>query len=199
MGQYYRVIISNIRERKVFKPIFGTKLTEQAHGLILDNGVWEDSGTVVAVMEKLEYSPHFIAWVGDYSEDLLDAIPEVEPYSYAARPKYQEVFPGFSDVGLLCRDGKEHGNMRYLLNISKNLYVDLQKLAEIRKEDKGKYIYYSPLPLLTAVGNGRGGGDYDVTANDADKVGSWAWDWVSVDSGVPAGFKKLEVNFREEC
>ena len=196
MGQYYRVIISNIRERRIFKAVLGGKLTEQAHGVILDNGTWEDNGGVLAIMQKLEYSPHFVAWVGDYSEDLLDAIPEVGSYSYAAKPKYQEVWG--EEAEYMCQDDNVHGNMRYLLNISKNLYVDLQELAEIRRNDKDKYIYYSPLPLLTAVGNGRGGGDYDLTADDADKVGSWVWDLISVDSFVPAGFKKLEVNFKEE-
>lgn len=194
MGQYYRAIISNIKEREVFQAVLSRKLTEQAEQYILKDG-WEDGGFVRAMMEKIEYSPHYVAWVGDYSEDLLETLPETNGFSYAARPTFQEVWGNNVKNG--CRDDKEHGNMRYLLNISKFLYVDLQELYEKRKDDSDNFIMYSPLPLLTAIGNGRGGGDYDVAGQDADKVGSWAWDLISVDSGVPTGFKKLEVDFRE--
>ena len=53
----------------------------------------------------------------------------------------------------------------------------------------------NPLPLLTALGNGRGGGDYSGT--DEDKVGIWARDVLSVEFNIPKGFKEFKVNFRE--
>ena len=202
MGQYYRAIISNINERKVFESE-NLKLTEQAAQRNLQNG-WETRGFVCNVMEHLECSPHFVAWVGDYSEALLEIHSEFpKNWEYAMFPKYQEVWG--ENAKVLCLDDDIHGNpwsrlenMRYLLNFSKELYVDLVELWKIRMEEPKQYIYYAPLPLLTAIGNGRGGGDYNLLADDADKVGSWAWDGICVENIIPEGFKKLEVNFREE-
>ena len=49
---------------------------------------------------------------------------------------------------------------------------------------------------MTAVGNGRGGGDYDGV--NSDKVGSWAWDEVSIKKEFPYDFKKLDIYFKYE-
>jgi hypothetical protein len=55
----------------------------------------------------------------------------------------------------------------------------------------------NPLPLLTALGNGRGGGDYNKDLPDADKVGIWARHILSIEYAVPEGYKELQVAFRE--
>ena len=54
----------------------------------------------------------------------------------------------------------------------------------------------SPIPLMTAVGNGRGGGDYDGV--NFDKVGSWAWDEVSIGKKISDDYKKLDIYFKYE-
>ena len=53
----------------------------------------------------------------------------------------------------------------------------------------------SPLPLLTALGNGRGGGDYRGT--NMDKIGIWVGDVLSVEFEIPDGFEELKVEFKE--
>ncbi|KAH3759703.1 hypothetical protein Pelo_8487 [Pelomyxa schiedti] len=79
---------------------------------------------------------------------------------------------------------------RYIVNHSKGQYVDKSRLGE---EPNGWRIH--PLPLLIAEGNGRGGGDF--CGRDADMVGAWARDVISVEKTVPAGFAELEVGFTE--
>lgn len=47
-----------------------------------------------------------------------------------------------------------------------------------------------PLPILTALGNGMGGGDY-VGTNES-YVGTWAWDLLSVEDEAPEGYLEDE-------
>lgn len=65
--------------------------------------------------------------------------------------------------------------MRYIVNSDRHEYVDLNDLPMEYYTSEGQvYVdYIAPLPLLLAIGNGMGGGDYDETLRDADKVGLW--------------------------
>jgi len=60
---------------------------------------------------------------------------------------------------------------RYIVNHTKKLYI--KKTGNLH-----------PLPLLTAEGNGRGGGDYD--GPNMDMVGSWARDVISMENEIPS-------------
>ena len=52
-----------------------------------------------------------------------------------------------------------------------------------------------PLPLLTAEGNGRGGGDYHGT--NMEMVGAWARCRLGLVKEVPEGFTEITPNFIE--
>jgi hypothetical protein len=52
-----------------------------------------------------------------------------------------------------------------------------------------------PLPLLTADGNGRGGGDYN--GEGIDHVGTWARDRISLMKEIPEDFTEITPNFDE--
>jgi len=58
---------------------------------------------------------------------------------------------------------------RFILNHTKKLFINKDTIGDIH-----------PLALLTAEGNGSGGGDYH--GEDEDKCGSWARDVISMDS-----------------
>lgn len=75
-----------------------------------------------------------------------------------------------------------------IVNHSKKQYVVLSK---IKPDAYGFRI--NPLPLLTASGNGAGGGDYD--GSNLSLVGSWAGDIISVEILKPMGYSELIVNF----
>jgi len=80
---------------------------------------------------------------------------------------------------------------RYIVNHDKKEYVD--KL-DVKACPRGLRIH--PLPLLTAEGNGRGGGDF--RGKDEEMVGSWARNVISVEEEVPEGYEKHIVNFEED-
>ena len=56
----------------------------------------------------------------------------------------------------------------------------------------------NPLPLLTALGNGKGGGDYFDNSPDFDKVGIWAGDSIGIRFAEPKSFEKIRVLFKDE-
>jgi hypothetical protein len=77
----------------------------------------------------------------------------------------------------------------YIVNHTKRLYVVKDIPPGVRS------LRINPLPLLTAEGNGRGGGDFGGT--DEDKVGSWARDVISVEKVAPEGYTCAEYEFAE--
>lgn len=162
MGQYYNIIIQKRGEERIRaydRHIDGeytmAKLMEHSYYL---------NDMVNAVAEKLYNQPSRIAWVGDYAE------PDIDPKLYKAawkRSKYGMLhYTPFNLSGL------------FLVNHSKKLILDCWKyLLKCAREGKDEWIIH-PLPLLTAIGNGRGGGDYRGTNQEA--VGSWAWDELEI-------------------
>ena len=92
-----------------------------------------------------------------------------------------------------------------IVNHTKKEYVfvseeDFKGLTDIKKAKKMLVVIEEqhdwevhPLPLLTALGNGRGD---DYNGSDQDKVGYWARDIISVETVIPEGYMELKVNFR---
>ena len=78
-----------------------------------------------------------------------------------------------------------------LVNHDKNQFVDLKKYKEKSTVD-GWCIF--PISLLTALGNGRGGGDYH---KDDPLVGSWAFDTISLTDQPVTGMEEIEPVFTE--
>jgi hypothetical protein len=78
---------------------------------------------------------------------------------------------------------------RFIVNHTKKLYVD-KNLGLT-----GSYDFH-PLPLLTADGNGRGGGDY--RGDDLELVGQWARDIISLELEAPLGYEELVCEFGEK-
>lgn len=164
MGQYYNIIIKPQGEEKVHaydRTIDG----EYTMAKLMEHS-WYLNPMVNAISEKLYNKPSQIAWVGDYAD-------ENELY-HCAYPKN----------GKYCKLHKTEFtlNGRYLVNHTKKLILDcwgyVVKSIEQNPDKKYNRWVIHPLPLLTALGNGRGGGDY--RGNNEDKVGSWAWDTLEI-------------------
>ena len=55
---------------------------------------------------------------------------------------------------------------------------------------------YHPLALLTATGNGRGGGDY--YGKNKESIGVWKFDEISVSDIEPTDFQKKQFVFEPD-
>ena len=63
--------------------------------------------------------------------------------------------------------------------------MDMADYEELAPRDEWGCMIH-PLPLLTSVGNGRGGGDYRGTLQD--EVGTWAGDLIETQDVKPNGY-----------
>lgn len=172
MGQYFRPI--NIKTMEWIKMGFW-KLTE--HSWIGNLGI----GRVMTLLtqgHKWYKSP--MVWCGDY-------------FNEKGEDDYYDKADSNNRLKKIWSMTKNRQLKAVLVNHTKKEYV---LYSEIRPNDVGWRV--NPLPILTALGNGRGGGDYMNYQPDFDKVGIWARDILSIEFSIPKGFKQLKVDFYEK-
>ena len=172
MGQYYYPIVLSAHGKIVAWMMAhrygnGLKLTE--HSFIGNNFV---STFEFGLSPEGAHHKSRVVWAGDYA----DEEPEGQNL-YKMCTEYTEIIP----------ETKETTNYRFVVNHSKRLFVDKTKVPT-----KNGYALH-PLPLLTAEGNGRGGGDY---RDGEPLVGSWARDVISVEETAP-DYEELLFNLVE--
>ena len=167
MGQYYiAVFLDNNNNIKgcirSWTYDCGSKLGEHAY---------HKNPFVTAVELELGPGGRFhksrVVWAGDYADNEPGS-----PYNLHAKCENMDDVP----VSLFPQP-----SLRFLVNHSKKLVVDMQLTP-------GRY---HPLPLLTADGNGRGGGDVEAMPF----IGAWARDVLSLESDPPKDFFKFAVCF----
>jgi hypothetical protein len=182
MGQYYKAVSLDTKQ---FVSPFGAKLMEHS---------WINQSYMLYVQQLLApgnpWHKTSIVWTGDYSDKgLFTEDPERNLYDLAA-----DEFTNLSDTPIT--DGPQ---TRYIVNHSKNVYIDLSEVPCITilhndlEERKWKI---HPLSILTSSGNGRGGGDY--RDDDDTNVGSWAGDVISSEYEAPVGMDKFTAFFIED-
>lgn len=120
------------------------------------------------IEHELHENPKKIVWLGDYADD---------------QDTYEKC--NFSN-SLPYLDCKSNNKYKFLCNWDKKEFVVLNF-------DKKFTIH--PLPLLTAEGNGEGGGDY--YGNDEKYVGTWARQKISLETEAPDGFREIKPDFVE--
>lgn len=183
MGQYYKVYLEDKDQnyRVLNRYVDG----QYTMAKLMEHSYW-DNPFVSSVCSILYNNPSIIAWVGDYSnEDFY-----FEKYDHFTPEIYHRVWDGDSGTSIIrnCLDLTD----KYLINYSTKEYVDLNEYKS--KHSSDSYII-SPLPLLTAVGNGLGGGDYGGIHED--DVGMWAFDVIGIADQVDEDFTKIVVDFED--
>lgn len=189
MGQYYYPMIKTKKELKQFNPhnyMSGLKLME--HSYIGDY-------LVQAVLTSLLEEPGRICWRGDYADE--EDFEKVE--SDIVKQMMLNAFNWFS----LAEDDPNNEFFRYtyssrnekvdemfIVNHSKKEYINLKMYKKLAPKDEYNFQIH-PLPLLTAAGNGKGGGDY--YGNDRNLVGYWCCDEIAIMESVDhlEGYKDI--------
>ena len=114
------------------------------------------------------YHKSSVVWAGDYAKEE----PGQDKNLHHMCNEYNLIQPG----------EKNTTKYRFIVNHSKQLYVDKWKVPVVNN------VSLHPLPLLTAEGNGQGGGDYH---GHSKLVGSWARDILSVEYTLSDGFQEI--------
>ena len=196
MGQYYKIIIldsaSNIVAAINIRYPWGMKLIEHTS---LHN---QFMNAIESMLSPLgPFHKHRIVWAGDYADS--EPLPPPTTLSLSETENYENekinknknqknLFDLASDqpekeykfdTPTIPEHTFEHINKfnhTYIVNHTKKLYVNIFKIT--------KNSQWHPLALLTAEGNGRGGGDY--YGFNHELCGSWARDSISMENTQPS-------------
>lgn len=188
MGQYYMPYV----ERDGVK--------ETVYSFDYDNGLklmehsWLGNNFVDAVISLIDNNPAKVGWVGDYSND-TDCPPDIYEFCWRDDDNRHTVKPEVEEP-YFYKDGEyvKHG---YFINHSKKEFVSMPEYIMWVKRNSWDMIV-NPLPLLTCIGNGQGGGDY--WGSEMDMVGYWFMDSIEfTEMDPPEDYTDitLDVLFRE--
>ena len=150
----------------------GNSFVEAVEFLLIDDGEGN----------RGRWSGNRIVWAGDYAN--AEPLGANNLYSLAEEK---------DKLKMLIEAVPE--NYHYLVNWDKKQFVDKTKCNPINGVWNIKGLKIHPLPLLTADGNGRGGGDYN--GEGIDYVGTWAKDRISLMKEIPEDFTEIRPNFDE--
>lgn len=192
MGQYYRPILGDkyglnckVYDRTVDGEYTLAKLLEHS---------WWRNPFVNAFSENLYEEPGRVCWVGDYADE-----PEDFCFSNCSAfyvPCYRAIWGDKVKLQTILSTGFTLDE-KFLVNYDTKEYVDLEEYKKLSVDKHGWVIH--PLPLLTAVGNDRGGGDFHEGNTGYENVGMWAWHLISIADKVPKGFSKFLLVFKEDA
>ena len=191
MGQYYRPILGDayglncmVFDRSVDGEYTLAKLMEHS---------WWKNPFVNSFSAQIYNIKSRVCWVGDYATEPADFKFANNSAFYV--PNYNEVWG--NKVELITLHGTDFTlDGKFLLNHDTNEYLDLDEYKEKSKDKEGWTIH--PLPLLTAVGNDRGGGDFYKGNIGYEFVGIWAWQLISIADSIPKNFTPVNIIFREK-
>lgn len=152
---------------------------------------------VEAICEEIiENGTAQIAWVGDYADYLI-------PEQYA---KYNPWKRTGRAIKYTTPAAEHLLQNKFIINETKKEFIDFNYYYANSSWDEewndcnGKHHKATwcihPVPLLTACGNGLGGGDYRGGSN-MHTVGSWAFDEISIADAAPEGYKQICPIFQE--
>jgi hypothetical protein len=154
MGQYWRAII--LGADGIYMWVDPTAFGE---GAKMIEHCYVSSKCVQTVVRQISsdgLGPSRVVWAGDYADSEVDGNENLYTMAEAKEP----YFPQFPYTR----------HFTYIVNHTKQQFVTV-----------GRTDRYHPLPILTAEGNGRGGGDWKGDG----PVGSWARDVISAETERP--------------
>lgn len=202
MGQYYYPTILREKNKKYYSEEFyshdydsGLKLTEHSYC---------GNHFVETVMAQLLNNPGRLAWIGDYYEEgdfaeLNPGLPKtVEKRFYKHYESEHDCCAGKHVSHYSKPEEVKERQGRFILNHDKKCYIDMKKYEKdnltCTVDDD---CLFHPIPLLTAVGNGRGGGDFSGVGEE--DVGRWAGDLLEVRNAKPKGYRNVteDIQFQE--
>lgn len=191
MGQYYMAVLGNEfgTDCKVFnRSVDG----EYTFAKLLEHSWWENS-FVNSFSKRLYNELGRVIWCGDYAGESDDFDFPICSASYV--PCYREVWgDNVKTLGSTSTDFTLDD--KFLINYDTKEYVNLNEYKE-KSKGRDSWVIH-PLPLLTAVGNGRGGGDFHEGNIGFENVGIWAWHLLTISDAPEKDFTKLDLVFVEK-
>ena len=200
MGQYYMPLLIG-KDKKILR--FYSH--HYNNGLKLMEHSWVGNNFVNAVLGYIKDNPMRVAWVGDYSDSVENAtfgngfITGRRSFLHYYRKAWSDKSKAPLVDGAELFPLKTNHAAFFLVNTTKSCYIDLQHYVEQNSVFYGNDTEpwcVNPLPLLTCIGNGQGGGDYFEKLG-AEDVGAWAFDEIYITEEMPTGMSEETFAFQE--
>ncbi len=192
MGQYYMALLERdgnspfVFDRSIDKNYTMAKLMEHS---------WWRNPAVNTFCSLIYHNPAKVSWVGDYA-DTESVLQEKKLISKERLNEiYQTVWGDKADSKGL-KENQLDLQGKYLCNHTYHKYLDLDKYYN-ECVLNGWCIH--PLPLLTAIGNDQGGGDFHDAPDNVgyDDVGIWADTLISIEDTIPDNYEECFYRFIE--
>lgn len=169
MGQYYHAYTKNATEERVWS-LQCTNFTETRNfdwyvGLKLMEHSWCGNILTNAMSFYLYKNPTQLAWIGDYAKN-------AEMYDKCWGDE------GGNEFNFVVSEERFDYTGKWLVN-----HTTKEAFAMIQPTN-GQWVIY-PVSLITACGNGLGGGDYD---GKHKMIGKWAMHVLSIEDAAPADY-----------
>lgn len=169
MGQYYKFINLDKKE-KSDRNMYPLKLTEHSY---VGNDYCNDTLTLLS--DKWEGDR--VIHVGDYATNTDNTTTSHLISKLDREFKPNTTFFNYGEYFKDVEPDKINKKIRYVYNLDKKEYIDLfhQPIINVWYGDgEASFAKFNSFALLTACGNGQGGGDYHGV--NEEHIGSWAGD-----------------------
>lgn len=194
MGQYYYMYLKDPEMRgNTGVTVYNRDLDGEYTAAKLTEFSWIGNHWADSVVSQLYKKPMIVATVGDYADKWAEKNDRPDVARIHKRCwNNKAITVGVKYSGPFDYVGK------YFCNHSKKEYLSYDEYREKSKtiwDGDGAEWLFHPIPLLTAIGNGLGGGDYSGPCKAY--VGYWALDTISIEDENPEGHNKISVVFKE--
>lgn len=196
MGQYYKAVVATKDYGAKDTAVFSPGVYKQFRKL-LEHG-WMGNKFCLEVERYIyEHGICRVGWMGDYGDAFEDELDEKhKECSYI--PKCNEVFcydspSPLKEIRKPLYDGTFDYLGKFLCNHTQKKFIDIAKFYEKNRAKapwSNAVMCLDPLPILTAIGNGQGGGDYYDPNGESF---AWAWDEISIEDEKPAGMEEYNL------
>lgn len=189
MGQYFKPIIGGIYGGNFKSYEYFTRV-EVINTKLMEHSYWNNEfcNNIAALIYN---NPKRICWVGQYAlpKDFEFDVPDI-----ISVPCYEDVYKDKMD-----EEDVPHSDFfldqKYLINYDSQEYIDLEEYKKKSFSRNNRIIH--PLPLLTAIGNNRGFGDFHDGNIGFEFVGKWAWQLIIILDKIPKNVNKVDIVFHE--
>lgn len=190
MGQYYMPFLSYGNKKKYYK----FYSFDYDNGLKLTEHSWIGNNFMNAISSFLLNNPMYVAWIGDYAEDSPNYLGLVKNSDQFEMYKRKVWDNNDSCKKFEISEKRLPFGHWFLVNHTQKIYIDLTSYIYFNSFDGGWC--YHPLSLLTACGNGLGGGDY--RGCNLKDIGSWAFNKISINYIPPEGYREVCYDFNNK-
>lgn len=181
------------------------------NGLKLMEHSYVGNNFVNAVVSQIVDNLERIAWMGDYANDRCNDPWEKQVTEQMEWDDFSQLYKrAMEGEGRIKPDPIEFDTGAkgwFLVNHTKHVYINMDAYIEANKWHEegmwnGEHYSYDmcihPLPLLTACGNDRGGGDYHDCYPNIELVGSWAFDLIEMTKVRYMDYEEVTFEFTEQ-